>query len=108
MKNKALNKDDASKELSAQGNAKKFRDMNSQERLDYLRNVARLPYNSITKLASWHDDKGPMGENHITHAPMSVDIVPCITVNGKDWVVPLITEEPSVVAAAALLKHHLC
>ncbi len=101
MKNKTLNKDDASKELSVQGNAKKFRDMNSQERLDYLRNVARLPYNSITKLASWHDDKGPMGENHISHAPMSVDIVPCITVNGKDWVVPLITEEPSVVAAAA-------
>lgn len=101
MKNRTLSDGRPDIAQLKRGEAKKFREMNLQERLDYLMSAAHISRNSATKLASWHDDNAPIGENHITHAPMSVDILPGIMVNGKERTVPLITEEPSVVAAAS-------
>lgn len=80
---------------------KKFRDMSVEERVDFLVKSANLPEGSAGVLKDRQGGKAAEGENFLAFARMPVGIVPQVIVNGKSYIVPLITEEPSVVAAAS-------
>ncbi len=79
---------------------KKFRNMNLEERYNYLRNNSPISEEGINTLRNWKDAKIPQAENHITYMPFPAGVVK-IMVNNVIRGAPVVTEEPSVVAAAS-------
>ncbi len=88
---------------------KKFREMDKDERLEYIIRKTNLSEDSIDvirravaaeKTMDTAND-ALMGENHIFFSKQSIGIAPKIIVNGIETVAPMLTEEPSVIAAAS-------
>ena len=64
------------------------------------KNILEKYWNTDKKLQELHDD---FIENTISNFYMPYAIAPNFTINGKDYTVPMVIEESSVVAAAALV-----
>lgn len=80
---------------------KKFREMSSEERFNYIFEKSKLSELSKSALRNWAEVAVPKAENHLSYVKMAVGVIPEIRVNGKSYVVPLITEEPSVIAGVS-------
>lgn len=85
---------------------KKFRDMNQKERLQYIKtarsslddnNIKALEDNSILSF----DDINSMIENAIGGFPLPIGIATNFVINNKEYLIPMVTEEASVIAAAS-------
>ncbi len=84
----------------------KFFEKSRQERLDIVANFANLSNEELKILQS--DDGGisfdkadKMVENAIGTFSLPLGIATNFKINGKDYVVPMVIEEPSVIAAAS-------
>lgn len=77
-----------------------------QERIDILCEAGHLSPESqdiLTKDANLPESiAGKMAENHLGTFALPFSVLPEILVDGKTYSVPMVTEEPSVVAAASL------
>lgn len=84
-----------------------FRSMTPAERLDHLQSVLQLPAEDVALLR----DAGalPLGiadgmiENVIGKFELPYAVASNFRINGRDVIVPLVVEEPSVVAAASFM-----
>ncbi len=86
-------------------NLKKFYDMTQEERMDFLKNKLRLSNEDIEILKDLpknfnFENINRMIENAIGIIPIPLGIVSNFIVNKKTYVVPMATEEPSIIAAA--------
>ncbi len=80
---------------------KKFYEMSRQERLDYLREVT-----GVTDIESMlqpipFESANRMVENAIGSITMPMGIATNFVINGKELLIPMAIEEPSVIAAAS-------
>src|SRR5690242_7569383 len=85
---------------------KKFHEMDQHERLRYLKKITALSKGDIAviqdPLAAFHfDDANRMIENAIGTLMLPLGIATDFMVNNRDYVIPMATEEPSVIAAAS-------
>ena len=87
---------------------KGFSKLIKEEKLKAIANYFENPGEVITLLKSyWHSDKqqqqlfDEFSENNITNYIMPYGISPNVTINGKNYIVPMVIEESSVVAAAS-------
>jgi hydroxymethylglutaryl-CoA reductase len=100
MAEKELKKsDESTRKEEVKG--KKFREQDIADRLAYVAKKGNLSEKELEVLRDWKSAKVVMGENHISFVPLSLGVVPRIIVNGQEKTVPMITEEPSVIAAAS-------
>lgn len=80
-----------------------FHKKTRQERLDLLRSQAHINQESYQTLSQDvnlpETTAGQMAENHIGTFALPMSVVPDFPLNEKNYNVPLVTEEPSVVAA---------
>ena len=81
----------------------KFRKLSVKERRACLREISKAfpDFDGISKNDEYLKIMDAMVENAVGAMPVPVGLVPEIIVNGKTYVVPLATEEPSVIAAAS-------
>tara|TARA_Y100001970_G_scaffold146506_2_gene179893 strand:- start:6881 stop:8155 length:1275 start_codon:yes stop_codon:yes gene_type:complete len=74
------------------------------ERLNFVKEFAKLTDDEVKSISGYgalgKDTANRMIENVIGTFPLPLGIAPNFKVNGKDYVVPMAVEEPSVVAAA--------
>ncbi|PQJ75978.1 hydroxymethylglutaryl-CoA reductase, degradative [Polaribacter gangjinensis] len=88
-----------------------FSKLSKEEKIDWLSNnffqnptdavnIIKQYWNENQALQNLHDD---FIENTITNFYMPFGIAPNFLINGKEYVVPMVTEESSVVAAASLV-----
>lgn len=83
--------------------------MSKNEKLDWLaKHVFESPYGVIEELKSfWHQNPETQklfeqfSENTISNYFLPYGVIPNVIINGKVYTVPMVTEESSVVAAAA-------
>lgn len=85
---------------------KKFRDMNQDERLYYLKTKTNLDEKEIdlfrnVATAFKFDTINGMVENAIGIFPLPIGIATNFVINGKEYLIPMAIEEPSVIAAAS-------
>jgi len=84
---------------------KKFRDMNQDERLDYLKMKTNLNEKEIDFFRNSalfkFDTINGMVENAIGIFPLPIGIATNFVINGKEYLIPMAIEEPSVIAAAS-------
>ena len=87
---------------------KGFSKLLKEEKLKLIANYFENPGEVISLLKSyWHSDSrqqqlfDEFSENTITNFFIPYGISPNVTINGKDYVVPMVIEESSVVAAAS-------
>lgn len=85
---------------------KKFYQMSKNERLLFLKNVANLSESQIDAIANpySHFDFqkiNRMIENAIGVMPIPLGVATNFLINGKEYIIPMATEEPSVVAACS-------
>ena len=87
---------------------KGFSKLLKEEKLKLIANYFENPGEVITLLKSyWHSDSkqqqlfDEFSENTITNFFIPYGISPNVTINGKDYIVPMVIEESSVVAAAS-------
>ena len=87
---------------------KGFSKLLKEEKLKLIANYFENPGEVVNLLKSyWHPDSkqqqlfDEFSENTITNFFIPYGISPNVTINGKDYVVPLVIEESSVVAAAS-------
>lgn len=85
---------------------KKFHEMDQHERLHYLKKITALSKGDIAviqdPLVAFHfDDANRMIENAIGMLMLPLGIATDFMVNNRDYVIPMATEEPSVIAAAS-------
>lgn len=79
----------------------KFHQLSSQERLNQLVDMHLIEASDAQVLfASYSSIHEKMIENYIGNYGIPLGVLPKINVNGKDYLIPMATEEPSVVAAA--------
>jgi hydroxymethylglutaryl-CoA reductase len=82
--------------------AKKFYEMSRDERLDYVKKEAGLQGDVEAALGPLSfDDANRMVENAIGIMSIPMGIATNFVVNGKELLVPMAIEEPSVIAAAS-------
>ena len=86
--------------------AKKIYEMNQGERIDFLKSNLKLSDKDIEILKDLpknfkFEDIDRMIENAIGMIPVPLGIVNNFIVNRKMYVVPMATEEPSIIAAAS-------
>ncbi len=67
---------------------------------DNVRTTLKQYWNTNQKLQELHDD---FIENTITNYYLPYGVAPNFVINGKDYIVPMVVEESSVVAAASLV-----
>ncbi len=86
-------------------NTKKIRDMNQEERLCFLKENADLDDKDITLLHNTSifnfQEINRMIENAIGIFQIPMGIADNFIINNKEYLVPMVTEEPSVIAAAS-------
>jgi hydroxymethylglutaryl-CoA reductase len=80
--------------------------MNKDERLAFLRNLADLSESETKLLADPcsginFEMSNRMIENAIGTMPLPLGVATGFLINGKDYVVPMATEEPSIIAACS-------
>ena len=87
---------------------KGFSKLLKEEKLKLIANYFENPGEVISLLKSyWHSDSkqqqlfDEFSENTITNFFIPYGISPNVTINGKDYIVPMVIEESSVVAAAS-------
>ena len=87
---------------------KGFSKLLKEEKLKLIANYFENPGEAIALLKSyWHSDTkqqqifDEFSENTITNFFIPYGISPNVTINGKDYIVPMVIEESSVVAAAS-------
>ena len=87
---------------------KGFSKLLKEEKLKLIANYFENPGEVISLLKSyWHSDSrqqqlfDAFSENTITNFFIPYGISPNVTINGKDYIVPMVIEESSVVAAAS-------
>jgi len=85
-----------------------FSKMNKLEKLEYLSGLSDDPATVIQMLKSyWHQDFktqklfDEFSENTITNFYFPFSVAPNFVINGKNYIIPMVIEESSVVAAAA-------
>ncbi len=84
---------------------KKFRDMTLEERLEHIKNKTKLEdkeialFNNTTILG--FDEVNKMIENAIGIFQIPLGIADNFVINDKEYLIPMATEEPSVIAAAS-------
>ena len=86
-------------------NEKKIRDMNHQERLDFIKNrvdldddeISLFKDNSILKF----EDVNNMVENAVGTFQIPLGIANNFVINDKEYLIPMAIEEPSVIAASS-------
>ncbi|MDC3254057.1 hydroxymethylglutaryl-CoA reductase, degradative [Nitrosopumilus sp.] len=84
----------------------KFFEKSREERLNIIRNFANLSKNELEILENpdggiSFDNADKMIENAIGTFSLPLGIATNFKINGKDYVVPMVIEEPSVIAAAS-------
>lgn len=80
----------------------KFQHMNWQQRLAKIADLGDLTANELDLFKDNYETiNEQMIENYVTSFKLPQGILPKITVNNKTYQVPMVTEEPSVIAAAA-------
>ena len=84
----------------------KFFEKSREERLNIIRNFANLSKNELEILENpdggiSFDNADNMIENAIGTFSLPLGIATNFKINGKDYVVPMVIEEPSVIAAAS-------
>lgn len=86
------------------GELKRFHEMGRAERLDYLRKLAPVPASvdieALLRPLSF-DDANRMVENAIGIMSVPLGIATNFLINGRQYLVPMATEESSVIAAAS-------
>ncbi len=84
---------------------KKFRDMTQQERLKYIKKKTKLEDKEINLFINTSifdfDEVNKMIENAIGIFQMPLGIANNFVINDKEYLIPMATEEPSVIAAAS-------
>ena len=80
---------------------KKFYEMSRQERLDFLRGATGISDIESMLQPLPFEDANRMVENAIGSMSMPMGIATNFVVNGKELLVPMAIEEPSVIAAAS-------
>ena len=87
---------------------KGFSKLLKEEKLKLIANYFENPGEVVSLLKSyWHSDSkqqqlfDEFSENTITNFYIPYGISPNVTINGKDYIVPMVIEESSVVAAAS-------
>lgn len=81
--------------------SKKFHQKNYDERLDELAIVGNLNQNQIEDIKSFANfDDQKLVENYLMNISVPVGLLRKIIVNHREYMVPMATEEPSVIAAA--------
>ena len=84
---------------------KKFREMSQEERLEYIRKKTRLEDKEITLFSNTSifgfEDVNKMIENAIGVFQIPLGIANNFVINDKEYLIPMATEEPSVIAAAS-------
>ncbi len=83
--------------------AKRFYEMNRDERLDYIRKMAGLTTDDIEAMLRPlpFENSNRMVENAIGAMSIPMGIATNFMINGKEILVPMAIEEPSVIAAAS-------
>ena len=84
---------------------KKFRNMNQKERLEYIKKKTKLDDKEIalfnnTSIFNF-DEINNMVENAIGIFQMPLGIANNFVINGKEYLIPMAIEEPSVIAASS-------
>ncbi len=84
---------------------KKFRDMNQKERLEFIKNKTKLDDKEIalfnnTSIFNFNEINN-MVENAIGIFQMPLGIANNFVINGKEYLIPMAIEEPSVIAASS-------
>ncbi len=84
---------------------KKFRDMTHEERLKYIKKKTKLEDKEINLFNNTSifdfDDVNKMVENAIGIFQIPLGIANNFVINDKEYLIPMATEEPSVIAAAS-------
>ena len=85
---------------------KKFRELDLQGRLDTLRSNLSLNDEDVSTIRNTlsqmkFEDINRMIENAVGVYPVPLGIATNFVINGKEYYVPMATEEPSVIAAAS-------
>src|SRR5919197_5103998 len=82
---------------------KKFYEMSREERLDYLRKAAAGISDDIEAMLRPlpFEDANRMVENAIGIMSIPMGIATNFVINGREYLVPMAIEEPSVIAAAS-------
>lgn len=83
-----------------------FSSLSREEKIDQVARLFDDPQEFAKELNSFRHQKyrellDGFSENTITHYPLPYGVVPNVLVNGRLYMVPVVTEESSVVAAAA-------
>jgi len=84
----------------------KFFEKSRKERLDIVANFANLSHEELDILQSnnggiSYDKADKMVENAIGTFSLPLGIATNFKINGKDYIIPMVIEEPSVIAAAS-------
>ena len=84
---------------------KKFRNMNQKERLELIKNKTKLDDKEIalfnnTSIFNF-DEINNMVENAIGVFQIPLGIANNFVINGKEYLIPMAIEEPSVIAASS-------
>ena len=84
----------------------KFFEKSRKERLDIVANFANLSHEELDILQSnnggiSYDKADKMVENAIGTFSLPLGIATNFKINGKDYIIPMVNEEPSVIAAAS-------
>lgn len=77
-----------------------FRNLSWQDRINYLYNNSDLDESSLEILKHYGDDDYSLiNENYVTNYQLPEGIAVNIKINNKEYFIPMVTEEPSVIAA---------
>ena len=84
----------------------KFFEKSRKDRLDFVANFANLSHEELDILQSnnggiSYDKADKMVENAIGTFSLPLGIATNFKINGKDYIIPMVIEEPSVIAAAS-------
>ena len=81
---------------------KKFYEMSREERLDYIRKATRISDDIEAMLRPLSfEDANRMVENAIGIMSIPMGIATNFVINGREYVIPMAIEEPSVIAAVS-------
>ncbi|MEK6943822.1 MAG: 3-hydroxy-3-methylglutaryl-CoA reductase, partial [Thermoproteota archaeon] len=90
----------------ADSSISKFFEKNRKERLDIIKKFASLSDDEVKQIENLDggitfDKADKMVENAIGTFSLPLGIATNFTINNKDYLVPMVIEEPSVIAAAS-------
>ncbi len=85
-----------------------FSKLNREERIELLKKILDKEYDIMPWLNAWQHPDSEMqaafegfSENYITSYHIPFGVIPNMVINGRNYLVPMVIEESSVIAAAA-------